>query len=191
MDPKTKKVGDDEPRTYQVNNPFCVFKKISNTPEYWKVKKMELLSKLDNKGPFQFFFTLSCADARWEENFTALMHEMGMQVTYETNNLTNEVKALITIGDETLALEDYLKDKRFCNDSKHTQIRKHVLTATRNFDNRVKEFMKYIVMSKENPINTNLFNYRVEFQARGQDIFTGFFGLTLTKSYQMAWIIKS
>lgn len=27
--------------------------------------------------------------------------------------------------------------------------------------------MKYIVMSKENPMNTNLFNYRVEFQARG------------------------
>ena len=89
-----------------------------------------------------------------------------------------------------LTLEDYLKDKRFCNDSKHTQIRKHVLTATRNFDNRVKEFMKYIVMSKENPMNTNLFNYRVEFQARGQDIFTGFFGLILIKSYQMAWIIK-
>ena len=104
----SKKVVGNEFRTYQVNNPFRVLKKISNTPEYWKVKKMELLSKLDNKGPFQFFFILSSADARWEENFTAL--------TYETNNLTNEIKALVTIGDETIALEDYLKDKRFCND---------------------------------------------------------------------------
>ena len=114
-----------------------------------------------------------------------------MQVIYETNNLTHEIKAKVIIGDQTLALEDYLKDKRFCNDSKHTQIRKHVLTATRNFDNRLKEFMKYIVMSKENPMNKNLFNYRVEFQARGQDIFTEFFGLILIKSYQMVWIIKS
>ena len=85
----------------------------------------------------------------------------------ETHNLTNEIKALVTIGDETLTLEDYLKDKRFCNDSRHTQIRKHVLSATRNFDNHVKEFMKTIVMSKENPMNTKFFNYRVEFQARG------------------------
>ena len=30
-------------------------------------------------------------------------------------------------------------------------------------------------------MNTNLFNYRVEFQARGQDIFTGFLGLILIK----------
>ena len=30
----SKKVGGDESRTYQANNPFCVFKKISNTPEY-------------------------------------------------------------------------------------------------------------------------------------------------------------
>ena len=68
----SKKLGGDDSRTYQVNNPFCVFQKISNTPEYCKVKKMELLAKLDNKGPFQFFFTLSCADLRWEENFAFL-----------------------------------------------------------------------------------------------------------------------
>ena len=37
----SKKVGGDEARIYQVKNPFCAFKKISNTPEYWKVKKME------------------------------------------------------------------------------------------------------------------------------------------------------
>ena len=74
---------------------------------------------------------------------------------------------MINVGDEVLTLEEYMQDRRFGNDSRHTQIRKHVLTATRNFDNRVKEFMKHIVMSKENPMNTKLFNYRVEFQARG------------------------
>ena len=163
----SKKIGDDQSRTYQVNDPFCVFQKISNTPQYWKTKKMELLSKLDNKGPFQFFFTLSCADARWEENFASLLHELDLKVTYVKDNSTDEIKTMITIGEETITLQEYLNDKRFCNDTRHTQIRKNVLTATRNFDNRVKEFMKHIVMSKDNPMNTKLYNYRVEFQARG------------------------
>jgi hypothetical protein len=64
-------------------------------------------------------------------------------------------------------LDEYLKDKRFCNDTRHAQIQKHVLTATRNFDNRAKAFFKHIIMGKDNTMNTNLFNYRIEFQARG------------------------
>ena len=64
-------------------------------------------------------------------------------------------------------MEEYLKDKRFSNDTRHAQIQKHVLTATRNFDNRAKAFLKHIIMAKENPMNTSLFNYRIEFQARG------------------------
>ena len=74
---------------------------------------------------------------------------------------------MIRVREETMSLQEYLVDKTFCNDTKHAQIKKNVLTATRNFDNRVKEFMKHIVMAKENPMNTKLFNYRVEFQARG------------------------
>ena len=46
-----------------------------------------------------------------------------------------------------MTLEKYLTDKRFCDDSRHTMSRKNVLMATRNFDNRVKEFMKHIIMS--------------------------------------------
>ena len=82
---------------------------------------------------------------------------------------------MVTIGDGVLTLNEYIQDERFSNDSRHAQIRKHVLTATRNFDNRVKEFMKHIVMSKENPMNTKLYNYRVEFQARGAGNIHGVF----------------
>lgn len=58
-------------------------------------------------------------------------------------------------------------DRRYCEDSRHNMIRKNVLMATRTFDNRGKELMKHIVMSKENPLNVKFFNYRIEFQARG------------------------
>ena len=67
----------------------------------------------------------------------------------------------------TISLEHYLKDKRFCNDTRHAHIRKHVLTATRNFDDRAKAFLKHIIMAKDNPMNVNMFNYRIEFQGRG------------------------
>ena len=32
-----------------------------------------MLAKLDNFGPFQFFFTLSCTDLRWNGNFAATL----------------------------------------------------------------------------------------------------------------------
>ena len=67
-----------------------------------------------------------------------------------------------------MALEKYLNDKRYCDDSRHKMILKNVLMETRNFDNRVKEFIKHIIMSKENPMNVKIFSYRVEFQARGE-----------------------
>ena len=120
----SKTVREGGYRTYDVNNPFCVFTKISNTPEYWKVKKMELLSRLDNLGPFNFFFTLSCADQRWTENFSAFLHELDIKVIYERNSLTPDIKTVVTVGEETMSLEDYLQDRRYCNESRHTYIRK-------------------------------------------------------------------
>ena len=158
---------DEQSTTYQVKDPFHVLHKIPDTAEYWRSKKFELISKLENFGPFQCFFSLSCADKRWEENFGALLHEVGVEVSYENDTLTKEIKTSVTVGGETLALEEYLTDRRYCDDSRHNMIRKNVLSATRIFDNRVKELMKHVIMSKENPMNVKIFNYRVEFQARG------------------------
>ena len=52
-------------RTYHLEDSFGVLDNVKNTPRYHKKNKMEMLSKLDNFGPFHFFFTLSCADQRW------------------------------------------------------------------------------------------------------------------------------
>ena len=51
-------------RTLKVDDPFAILENIKQTPRYWKKAKYEMLSKLDNFGPFHFFFTLSCADLR-------------------------------------------------------------------------------------------------------------------------------
>ena len=62
-------------KTLKVDDPYAVLDDIKQTPRYWKKAKYEMFSKLDNFGPFHFFFTLSCADLRWNENFAAILRE--------------------------------------------------------------------------------------------------------------------
>ena len=56
---------------------------MKNTPKYWKKAKYEMIPRLDNLGPFQLFFILSCADMRWSENFAAILNEKGYEINYE------------------------------------------------------------------------------------------------------------
>ena len=60
-----------------------VLENMKNTPRYWKQAKYEMLARLDNLGPFQLFFTLSCADMRWDENFAAILLERGLEMKYK------------------------------------------------------------------------------------------------------------
>ena len=145
--------------SYSLNDPWAVFDNIKNTPRYWKKKRDELISKLENFGPFQFFFTLSCADMRWEENFTSLLTDY--TIIYKRVN--GRERAYIIDDDVEVSLDDFLKK----HVSKHEFLRKNVLNATRNFNHRVKSFMRNIVMSKHNPMCVEYYNYRCEFQLRG------------------------
>ena len=51
--------------------------------------------------------------------------------------------------------------------SQHELIRGNVVQATRFFDNRVKCFLRDIIMKKSNPMSVQFYTYKVEFQARG------------------------
>ena len=57
---------------YNLEDPCSVLENIKNTPKYWQKARNELIARLENLGPFSFFFTLSYADMRWPENCTAL-----------------------------------------------------------------------------------------------------------------------
>ena len=46
-------------KTLKLDDPFAVLDDIKQTPRYWKKAKYEMFAKLDNVGPFNFFFTLS------------------------------------------------------------------------------------------------------------------------------------
>ena len=147
---------------YSLDDPYTVLDNIKGTPRYFKKKKNEFISKLENLGGFTFFFTLSCADMRWSENFTSLLHLEGYKIIYDTEF----DKVLIqdpAQPDQEWTIEEFLTQ----NQGKHEFIRKNILNATRNFDNRVKNFIKTIIMSKYSEMHVKYFNYRVEFQLRG------------------------
>ena len=155
--------------TYSLEDGFSVFDKIKNTPTYWKTAKYEMLAKLENLGPFQFFFTLSCADSRWDENFSSLLRLLDVTVRYDYDTKDGMDQTTIIYKEDKnkvkMSLKDYLDNK--VNTSMHELIRTNVLNATRNYNQRVKAFIKTIVMDKNNPMSIEHYSTKVEFQGRG------------------------
>ena len=64
--------------SYELEDAYRVLENVKNTPKYWKQAKCEMLARLDNLGAFQLFFTLNCADMRWDKNFAAILLERGL-----------------------------------------------------------------------------------------------------------------
>ena len=151
-------------KKYRLEDGFSVFDKISNTPAYWKTAKYEMLAKLENLGPFQFFFTLSCADSRWEENFSSLLAELGVSIEYKCCSDGNE-ETIVKTEKGIFSLKQYLQE--YVDESRHEMIRTHVLNATRNYNHRVKAFIKEIVLDKNHLMAVDYYSTKVEFQGRG------------------------
>ena len=154
---------------YSLNDPYTVFDNIKNTPKYWQKYKYEMIARLENLGPFQWFFTLSCADQKWDENFSSLIRERDIEIEYEVSNLDGSDTTWITFlkdGEKKkILLKDYLEEE--VDESQHEMIRTNVLNATRNFQRRVDAFIKHIILGKDNPMNIKHLSYKVEFQGRG------------------------
>ena len=160
-----KSVSSSGENTYSLDDGFSVFDKISNTPSYWKTAKYEMLAKLENLGPFQFFFTLSCADSRWDENFSSIMRSLGRKIRYKFDSKGSEETMVITEDNQEIKLNAYLEDH--VNKSLHEIIRTNIMNATRNYNHRVKAFIKEIIMDKSNPMSVKHYSTKVEFQGRG------------------------
>ena len=171
----TRRSTDEGNTIFNLEDSFAVLDKISNTPKYWQQAKNELIAKLENLGPFQFFFTLSCAEKRWLENMAVILkNSLGDKlISYkyreqiesdaeDSNETQPEVELLI----DGMRMDVYFEHNNI-QINIHDEMRKNVLTLTRHFDHRVKMFMKNIVMGDNNPMNVQYFNYRIEFQARG------------------------
>ena len=156
----------------KMEDAYSVLDDIKQSPRYWRKKKYEMYSKLDNFGPFQFFFTFSCPDLRGDENFGAILRERGCIVRHEIEvdeegYPTTSVYIDYEKNGEKLTkrVKDYIKED--LDESLHECIRGNVLMATRYFNHRVKSFINNIVLGKGNPMMVDKFTYKTEFQSRG------------------------
>ena len=135
---------------------------------------MEMLSKIDNFGPFHWFYTLSCADMRWEENFSTILKEKGYKIIWRQEKsgkdfCYNDVHVYVEFVKDgktkMVPLKYFLENE--CDESTHESIRTNVFIATRNFMHRVRAFRTEIMMAKSNPMRLTYWSDKMEFQGRG------------------------
>merc|ERR1711978_347484 len=147
-----------------------VFDQVKGTPKFWQKKRKEMIAKISQLGPFQFFFTLSCADKRWDENFVSIPRQKGLKIIYEATKQQKDGEYAYEAfdifvqeeGGEKVLLKDYL-----ANEDLHEMVRKNILAITMNFDRRVHSFINNIVKAPSSPMKVDYYHYRVEFQLRG------------------------
>ena len=154
--------------SYVLEDEFRVLEGIKNTPKYWQKMKYEILAKIDNLGPFHLFFTLSCADQRWDATFGAILGERGYKIIYNRTEKHGKPEVVIevkTSEGEWVTLQEFLENE--IDESRHELIRGNVVMATRYYHARVKAFIAKIVLAKGNPMNVKYYTYKVEFQGRG------------------------
>ena len=100
--------------------------------------RYELYAKIENYGAFSHFFTLSCADMRYPENFIPFLQDY--PIFYEDDGYNEKV----FVGENKVPLMDFLSS----NVAKQEFIQKNLLNATLTFHHRVKMFIKHIIMNK-------------------------------------------
>ena len=104
---------------------------------------------------------------RWKENFISILKEMGWTLIFnESQDATIESEIEVQLQDgRTKTLEQFLQED--ADESIHELIRNNVLTATRNFVQRVKCFKRDIMMGINNPMRIEKYSWKVEYQGRG------------------------
>ena len=129
---------------------------------------MEMLAKIDNFGPFHWFYTLSCADMRWDVNFATILREKGYKIiwTQTSKEDMEDLKVQVVLDKkDPIDLRVFLDEH--CDESLHEYIRTNVFIATRNFVHRVKAFRTEIMMGKGSPLKILYWSDKMEFQGRG------------------------
>ena len=171
------------------DNICSIFDDVPGSFRYWQKRRFEVLAKLEQLGAFQFFFTLSCADKRWDENFVSILRQDGFVVEFNPekiekkgctdNDYSYEAYEIFVKKDGVnVPLREFLGNENY---HLHDMVKQNVLTVTMNFDKRVKAFMKNIVMADSSPMHTKFYHYRVEFQLRGAGHIHGVLWIDLSK----------
>ncbi len=153
---------------FEVKDPCSIFTAIRGSPKYWKNMRNEMLARIEQLGPFQIFWTLSCGELRWPEVSASILQMKGFNITFriEEKSYWDGKEENILINDQTLP--EFLRQ---CDMDKNNILRDNLVHITRMFDSRVKSFVKNILMGDGKiPVPIAHYAYRIEFQARGKTL---------------------
>ena len=159
--------GPGHVKSMKLLDAFSVFQKVPGTPKYWQQKRNNLLAMINALGPFQIFFTFSCAELRWSVIISCILRKRGHVVVQKKKkwyiDKNDPMDDEITV--DGLSLNEYLSKT---GQTLREIIMSETFLVTRMFDQRVKKFVKYVLMER-GPKGLKLkdFMYRVEFQGRG------------------------
>ena len=146
---------DKTNRIIPLEKSLNILKKVPGTPSYWRVFKNDILAKVEQRGHFHIFFTLSCAERKWPEVLSALLGSEGRKITF---------LSLPWDGKESSILIDDVPLSEMRNRVPITdKLKKNILLVTQMFDNRVKAFINRILKKS----GVELYAYRLEWQIRG------------------------
>ena len=126
---------------------------------------MEMIARLDNFGPFHVFFTVSCADYKWPENLISVLRENGAAISCTVDSDQTETYTVQNHDGEWIPLEEYIESE--VDQGIHEILRRNVVTATRNYQQRFRAVMDKIIRSPCNPLSVKHYSSKLEFQARG------------------------
>ena len=123
---------------------YKFLKQVRGTPAFWEKSKKDLFAMIRQLGIPTFFVTFSAADRRWSEITNAILEHLGRpKMTQEQH--------------ENMTWEEHCRI-----------IMENPVIATIMFYNRVKSFLKDVILSPANPIGEIVdYYYRTEFQQRG------------------------
>ena len=106
---------------------------------------------------------------RWSECFIPVITSLNpdIEIKYEPNEEKwngKDENIYVIDGQKELRLWDYIDSLK---QSPHELLKDHIMLVTRIFDNRVKSFIKHILMGAgEDKIPVTFYSYRVEFQGK-------------------------
>ena len=125
---------------------------------------------------------------RWDEIFAAILLERGYEIDYTQKSKMDDGSTEVNIrarakGRDWKPIRQFIEED--LEESLHELVRGNVLTATRYFDHRVKQFINKVMMGKNNPMHVKYYTYKVEFQERGAGHIHGTLWLDLDEIQNM------
>ena len=127
--------------------------------------KNELIAKFKHLGPFRsssHYRVQRSADGEHVCSFETNLGDIAITYLYPSQDGESDLVNGVTLLIDSTPWEEYLNANGIDNNI-HEEMRRDVLTLTRNFNHRVKMFLKLIVVGENNPMMVKFYNLIIEF----------------------------